>query len=72
LPDRKQENAIEITETTYRIYQHYQECKAIGEFSADGLVRSHAAEIRQIEDMVAENKQRSLMLSLVTGKGNGR
>ena len=64
LKDRQQENALDVTELTLQIYQHYRECRATGQFPNDGLVRYHAALIRGIEDAVARQEQEQQMMQL--------
>ena len=44
------ENAVEMTEQNWRTYQHYRECRAVGVFPDDPIVRRNAATLRGIED----------------------
>lgn len=41
---------VELNETNKQAYQHYLECKAVGDFPDDPIVRQNAGIIRQIED----------------------
>lgn len=47
-------NAIEMTDQNWQAYTHYLECKAIGRFPDDPIVRRNAAIIRRLEDAVAQ------------------
>ena len=44
------ENAEELSERNWLAYQHYLECKAVGKFPGDSMVRRNAMLIRQVED----------------------
>lgn len=44
------EHATELSAQNRRAYLHYRECRAVGCFPDDPLVRRHAALIRQMED----------------------
>lgn len=48
--DPKPESAAELTPQLAECYQHYLECRAVGDFPADPIVRTAAALIRQVED----------------------
>lgn len=39
-----------LSEQNWQAYTHYLECRAVGEFPNDPIVRRHARLIRQIED----------------------
>lgn len=47
---KTREHAIEWTDDTHRTYEHYRECRAVGSFPNDWLVRRDAAIVRDIED----------------------
>lgn len=49
--DRSPATALELDDRGYQAYQHYLECKAVGDFPDDPLVRANAAVIRQAEDL---------------------
>ena len=36
------------------VYQHYRECRAVGQFPDDPLVRRNAAEIQDVEERYAK------------------
>lgn len=64
----------DLSERNWQAYQHYQECRAVGEFPRDAIVRRNAAVIRQIEDQAArcEAVRLTQALALVGGLGRGR
>lgn len=39
-----------LTEKNRKAFAHYLECRAVGQFPADGIVRRNAAIIRQVMD----------------------
>jgi len=47
---------VELSEKNRAAYEHYQECKAVGVFPDDPIVRRNARIIRELEDMQAANK----------------
>lgn len=47
---------VELNEKNRAAHEHYQECKAVGVFPDDSIVRRNARIIRQIEDMHAASK----------------
>ncbi len=54
-------NAIELTDDNYRVYLHYQRCKAVGRFPEDPIVEHNAGLIRTVEDCVARDEQTKLV-----------
>ena len=54
-------NAIELTDENYRVYVHYQRCKAVGRFPDDPIVEHNAGLIRTVEDRVARDEQTKLV-----------
>lgn len=44
------ESAQDLSEASAQAYQHYLECKAVGAFPADPIVRRNAAVIKAAED----------------------
>lgn len=44
------ENAVELSEANKLAVLHWRECKAVGEFPDDELVRRHAAVIQSVYD----------------------
>ncbi len=62
-------SAQELTEQNAQAYQHYLECRAVGQWPDDALVRRNASFIRQVEDQVAQNRsgqKLDLIASLLT------
>jgi hypothetical protein len=51
-PVRTREHARELTPALRACYMHYLECRAVGRFPDDDLVRRHARIIRSVEDEV--------------------
>lgn len=48
------ENAVELNAMNWRAYQHYLECKAVGQFPGDDpIVRRNAMLIRGVEEAAA-------------------
>jgi len=48
-------------------YRHYRECKAVGSFPDDPVVRRNAAAIRDVEEVAEQNRQsefQSVLMSL--------
>jgi hypothetical protein len=63
--DKHPGNAVDIMERTWKIYRHYRECRAVGQFPDDPIVRSHAAEIRAVEDQLERREERQLLQTIV-------
>lgn len=57
-----------LTPTGQAIYNHYLECRAIGQFPDDPLVRRHAAIIYRVEQAI-ERMERQAMMRIVCGQG---
>jgi hypothetical protein len=47
-----------LSEANQRCYEHYRECRAVGRFPDDPIVRRNAAIIREIEDEIASKRER--------------
>jgi hypothetical protein len=45
-------DAADLTPRNARAYRHYAECRAVGSFPDDPLVRRHAGVVRAAEDAV--------------------
>lgn len=50
-------SAQDLTEENLQAYRHYRECRAVGHFPDDPLVREDAALILQVEESVQQSKQ---------------
>lgn len=48
---------LELSEKNLQAYQHYRECKAVGEFPDDPIVRQNAATISEIIENHKELRQ---------------
>lgn len=70
-------SAIELNERNWAAYRHYMECRAIGQFPDDPIVRRNAMLIRQIEDQASEMRAiqgnvRGIVMGLAKrGSSNG-
>lgn len=65
-----------MTEQNWQAYEHYRECRAVGQFPDDPIVRRNAATIRQIEDaydrqQISEPIETLVQLLIVRGVGRG-
>lgn len=58
--DRTPATAQDLSEKNWRAYRHYLECRAVGQFPDDPIVRRTAAEVRQAEDLAALVRQARL------------
>ncbi len=67
-PDRQ--NAVELTDRNFAAYVHYLECRAVGQFPADPIVRRNARILRAIQDE-ADQKPLHKLIALVS-LGNGK
>lgn len=52
----------ELTMKNYTAYMHYLECRAVGDFPDDPIVRRNAMIIRQVEDAVARKERYELAM----------
>lgn len=60
---------IELSERNKQAVQHYKECRAVGQFPEDDIVRRNAAIIRDLEDRhEAEQLQRTILDAMVAGR----
>lgn len=49
---------VELNEKNQEAYRHYLECRAVGNFPDDPVVREHAAIIRSVEDAAGRIERR--------------
>lgn len=54
-----------LTDQNRHAYEHYQQCRAVGKFPADGIVRENAAVIRAVEDQVQSIEQQKQLLNIL-------
>jgi hypothetical protein len=55
-----------LTPQNWQAYEHYQECKAVGSFPADAVVKRNAAIIRSVEDGVERVRQIEFMTAMMS------
>ena len=60
-------SAAELDEKNFAAYLHYLECKAVGNFPNDPIVRRNAALIRQAEDAVEQVRQARTGVAVLQG-----
>lgn len=61
-----------LNESNQQCYEFYKECRAVGEFPHDPVVRRNAAVIREVEDLVRNHEQESRhndLIQLICFKG---
>lgn len=58
-------SAVELTDQLRQAYQFYCECKAVGNFPDDPIVRLCASTIRRVEDSVAKQDSRRTTLAVI-------
>lgn len=56
-PKGTPENPNTLTPDNEAAYQHYRECRAVGEFPDDPVVRRNAELIRDVEDRVQQQRE---------------
>lgn len=49
-PQKTREHAIELSDKNYQAWQHYLECRAVGKFPDDPIVRRNARVLRDVYD----------------------
>ena len=65
-PKGTPENQRSLTEQNRECWDHYRECRAVGVFPDDPLVRHHAALIRDVEDECNRVLEHRKIVQLVT------
>lgn len=55
--DRSPATAVELSDRNWLAWRHYRECRAVGAFPDDPVVRQNAAVVRQAEDHAAAVRQ---------------
>jgi hypothetical protein len=48
--------AVEMSQQNWLAYEHYLECRAVGQFPADPIIRRWASLIRRVEDGHSRNQ----------------
>ncbi len=62
------EQSKSLSEKNWLAYQHYQECRAVGQFPDDATVRRNAGLIRMVEDQCDKARQMELMMLAMTSR----
>lgn len=57
-PKGTPEQSRELSSQNDQAYAHYLECRAVGQWPGDAIVRQNAAIIRAIEDRITEERRR--------------
>ncbi len=60
----RRQSAIELTDRNYAAWQHYRECRAVGQFPDDAIVRRNAGELHEVCETFAQSKNDRLMALL--------
>ena len=70
------EKAVELSQRNYKCLAHYLECRAVGRFPDDAIVRRNAMVIRSVMDDIehekAERRQAERMLRMMSMAINAR
>ncbi len=56
-PKGTAENQKVLSKKNARAYQHWKECKAVGQFPDDRIVRQNAVIIQELTDIAKEHRQ---------------
>ncbi|QDU06832.1 hypothetical protein [Gimesia aquarii] len=67
-PKGTPENPKVLSPKNMQAYQHWKECKAVGQFPDDEIVKRNAAMIQEIHDQSKELKQIQMLGLMMTGK----
>ncbi len=65
-PKGTPENPKSLSPKNEQAYQHYRECRAVGVWGDDPIVRQNAAVIRSLEDMRKRRDEMEFQQFLVT------
>ena len=57
-------SAVELSDKNLMAYRHYKECKAVGQFPDDAIVRRNAAIISDIVEDYRQKPMRELLMLL--------
>jgi len=73
-PHRTREYAEEMTDKNYQAFKFHRECKAVGNFPDDPLVKRHAEIIEGIVEAIKDSKLNQLIgsVSLAAAMGGQR
>jgi len=62
--EKRPNSNADLSERNWRAYQHYRECRAVGRFPDDPIVRQNASLIRMVEDAVERQEFRESIMML--------
>lgn len=62
---KERKNAVELDARNVDALIHYRECRAVGSFPDDWIVRRNAAIIRAIEDQAERTRQDQTILAIM-------
>jgi len=65
-PVRTREHAVELSEQNWQAYEFYLQCRAVGSFPEDPIVRRHAMLIRQVYDSFERSQTMEPMAALMS------
>jgi len=57
-----------LSPKNFRAYQHWKECKAVGQFPNDGLVRFHASILQDLHDLAEEQRRNNFLAAILGGR----
>ena len=63
-PKGSPDSGLELSSKNWRAYFHYRQCRAVGVFPNDDIVKKNADSIRHIEE-VFERSERSMLYRLI-------
>lgn len=69
---KERKNAVELSARNVDALLHYRECRAVGSFPDDWVVRRNAALIRRVEDEADQAREQRNLISLATILRAGR
>lgn len=64
-PKGTPENKRSLSEVNAQCWEHYRECRAVGQFPDDPLVRRHASLIREVEDFCHRQQDRERLAEVL-------
>lgn len=64
-PKGTPENPRTLNDQNRRCYEHYKECRAVGQFPDDPVVKQNAAVIRDVEDSIERSREVEFQTSLI-------
>ena len=59
------DSGLSLNPQNLQAFLHYRECRAIGRFPEDRVVRENAAIIRMVEDEASDVKQQDVLISIM-------